>query len=51
MNILGAGYTFIFIPEWNSRTARKQQLCWIIEMWCDLITWKIDYLNTNIFKE
>ena len=28
-----------------------EQFDWIIEMGCDLIGQKIDYLNTNIFKE
>ena len=29
----------------------KQQFDWIIKMGCDLIAPKIDYLNTNTFKE
>ena len=29
----------------------KQQFDWIIKMECDLIGPKIDYLNTNTFKE
>ena len=51
MNILGASYTNIFIPRWNSTMACKQQFDWIIKMWCDLIAQKINYLNLNIFKE
>ena len=28
-----------------------EQFDWIIKTGCNLIGWKIDYLNTNIFKE
>ena len=50
-NILGAGYMYIFIPGWKSMITCKQQFDWIIKMGCDLIAPKIDYLNTNTFKE
>ena len=50
-NILGAGYTYIFILGWNSMITYKQQFDWIIKMGCNLIGPKIDYLNTNAFKE
>ena len=50
-NILGAGYTNISIPGWNSTITCKQQFDWIIKTGWDLIGLKIDYLNTNIFKE
>ena len=51
MNILGAGYTCIFMPGWNSTMTQKQQFDLIIKTWCNLTAQKIDYLNINIFKE
>ena len=47
-NILGAGNTYIFIPRWTSTITCKQQFDWIIKTGCDLISRKIDYLNTNM---
>ena len=45
------GYTYIFIPGWNSIMTFKQQFDWIIKTGWDHIGRQIDYLNTNIFKE